>query len=142
MKEGMHVSRLFFRPLPCPLAWQSGPASLDIESLDMERWPPRLPLHLTPPPLSACLPYLWQSDSTSLDMESEFLSLGLDIIGLGVFNYDFGSINSESPVIKVWGGTGLGAGEGGGEGRGKWAFAWVRHQGAVRYRVGGGRGGG
>lgn len=33
-------------------------------------------------------------------MEAEFLSLGLDIIGLGVFNYDFGSISSESPVIK------------------------------------------
>jgi len=39
--------------------------------------------------------------STVVDMESEFLSLGLDIIGLGVFNYDFGSITSESPVIKA-----------------------------------------
>jgi hypothetical protein len=36
-----------------------------------------------------------------LDMETEFLNLGLDIIGLGVFNYDFGSITTESPVIKV-----------------------------------------
>jgi hypothetical protein len=36
-----------------------------------------------------------------VDMEAEFLSLGLDIIGLGVFNYDFGSITSESPVIKA-----------------------------------------
>lgn len=34
-------------------------------------------------------------------MEAEFLSLGLDIIGLGVFNYDFGSITTESPVIKA-----------------------------------------
>jgi hypothetical protein len=34
-------------------------------------------------------------------MEEEFLSLGLDIIGLGVFNYDFGSITRESPVIKA-----------------------------------------
>eukprot|EP00983_Pelagomonas_calceolata_P128982 1161565-Pelagomonas_calceolata.AAC.8 len=34
-------------------------------------------------------------------MESEFLNLGLEIIGLGVFNYDFGAINKESPVIKV-----------------------------------------
>ena len=34
-------------------------------------------------------------------MEEEFLNLGLDIIGLGVFNYDFGSITRESPVIKV-----------------------------------------
>lgn len=36
-----------------------------------------------------------------MDMEVEFLNLGLDIIGLGVFNYDFGSVTSESPVIKV-----------------------------------------
>ncbi len=35
------------------------------------------------------------------DMEEVFLSLGLDIIGLGVFNYDFKSITKESPVIKV-----------------------------------------
>lgn len=34
-------------------------------------------------------------------MEEEFLNIGLDIIGLGVFNYDFGSISKESPVIKV-----------------------------------------
>lgn len=37
-----------------------------------------------------------------LDLESEFSSLALDIIGLGVFNYDFGSVTKESPVIKVW----------------------------------------
>ena len=36
-----------------------------------------------------------------IDMEEEFLNIGLDIIGLGVFNYDFGSISKESPVIKV-----------------------------------------
>ena len=36
-------------------------------------------------------------------MEVEFLNLGLDIIGLGVFNYDFGSVTRESPVIKVRG---------------------------------------
>lgn len=36
-----------------------------------------------------------------VDMETEFLNLGLDIIGLGVFNYDFGSITAESPVIKA-----------------------------------------
>jgi cytochrome P450 len=35
-----------------------------------------------------------------VDMEAEFLSLGLDIIGLGVFNYDFGSVTAESPVIR------------------------------------------
>lgn len=39
--------------------------------------------------------------SAKLDMESEFLCLGLDIIGLGVFNYDFGSVTTESPVIKA-----------------------------------------
>lgn len=36
-----------------------------------------------------------------LDLEAEFSSLALDIIGLGVFNYDFGSISKESPVIQV-----------------------------------------
>ena len=37
----------------------------------------------------------------AVDMEEEFLNLGLDIIGLGVFNYKFGSITTESPVIKA-----------------------------------------
>lgn len=37
---------------------------------------------------------------TEVDMEQTFLSLGLDIIGLGVFNYDFGSITTQSPVIQ------------------------------------------
>ena len=36
-----------------------------------------------------------------VDMEAQFLSLGMDIIGLGVFNYDFQSLTTESPVIKV-----------------------------------------
>lgn len=40
-------------------------------------------------------------NSTILDMEQEFLSLGLDIIGIGVFNYDFGSITTQSPVIQA-----------------------------------------
>ncbi|XP_020102693.1 cytochrome P450 97B2, chloroplastic isoform X2 [Ananas comosus] len=35
-----------------------------------------------------------------LDLEAEFSNLALDIIGLGVFNYDFGSVTKESPVIK------------------------------------------
>ena len=39
--------------------------------------------------------------AAEVDMEVEFLNLGLDIIGLGVFNYDFGSVTAESPVIKV-----------------------------------------
>lgn len=39
--------------------------------------------------------------STIVDMEKEFLNLGLDIIGIGVFNYDFGSINQQNPVIQA-----------------------------------------
>uniref|UniRef100_A0A5B6YK43 Cytochrome P450 97B2 n=1 Tax=Davidia involucrata TaxID=16924 RepID=A0A5B6YK43_DAVIN len=39
-------------------------------------------------------------NTIELDMEAEFSSLALDIIGLGVFNYDFGSVTKESPVIK------------------------------------------
>lgn len=39
--------------------------------------------------------------SAVVNMEAEFLNLGLDIIGLGVFNYEFGSITTESPVIKA-----------------------------------------
>ena len=41
------------------------------------------------------------AQGAAIDMEEEFLNLGLDIIGLGVFNYDFGSISRESPVIKA-----------------------------------------
>ena len=36
-----------------------------------------------------------------LDMEEKFCSLSLDIIGRAVFNYDFGSVSDESPVIKA-----------------------------------------
>lgn len=39
-------------------------------------------------------------EATIVDMEEEFLNLGLDIIGMGVFNYDFGSITRKSPVIQ------------------------------------------
>lgn len=35
------------------------------------------------------------------DMESYFCSVALDIIGLSVFNYEFGSVTKESPVIKA-----------------------------------------
>jgi len=41
------------------------------------------------------------SQCSTVNMETEWLNLGLDIIGLGVFNYDFGSITSESPVIQA-----------------------------------------
>lgn len=46
-----------------------------------------------------CQPSCLQAQT---DMEEVFLNLGLDIIGLGVFNYDFNSITKESPVIKAW----------------------------------------
>jgi cytochrome P450 family 97 subfamily B polypeptide 3 len=36
-----------------------------------------------------------------VDMETEFCSLTLDIIGKAVFNYDFGSVTHESPIIKA-----------------------------------------
>ena len=38
-------------------------------------------------------------DGTILNMETEFCSVALDIIGKAVFNYDFGSVTTESPVI-------------------------------------------
>eukprot|EP00899_Mesostigma_viride_P021344 jgi/Mesvir1/29210/Mv08628-RA.1 len=36
-----------------------------------------------------------------LDMEAEFSSIALDIIGISIFNYDFGSVTNESPIIKA-----------------------------------------
>ena len=36
-----------------------------------------------------------------LNMETEFGSVSLDIIGKAVFNYEFGSVNKESPVVKA-----------------------------------------
>ena len=36
-----------------------------------------------------------------LDMEERFGSLALDVIGKAVFNYDFGSVQEESPVVKA-----------------------------------------
>nr|AYV88885.1 cytochrome P450 oxidase CYP97B51 [Polygala tenuifolia] len=46
-----------------------------------------------------------EQQSILVDLEAEFSSLALDIIGLGVFNYDFGSVTKESPVIKAVYGT-------------------------------------
>ena len=40
-------------------------------------------------------------DGTVLNMETEFCSVALDIIGKAVFNYDFGSVTNESPVVKA-----------------------------------------
>ena len=40
-------------------------------------------------------------DGAVLNMETEFCSVSLDIIGKAVFNYDFGSVTKESPVVKA-----------------------------------------
>ncbi|KAL6983193.1 hypothetical protein U1Q18_016586 [Sarracenia purpurea var. burkii] len=48
---------------------------------------------------------LYGQEVIELDLEAEFSSLALDIIGLGVFNYDFGSVTNESPIIKAVYGT-------------------------------------
>ena len=40
-------------------------------------------------------------DQKTLNMETEFCSVSLDIIGRAVFNYDFGSVAKESPVVKA-----------------------------------------
>lgn len=37
----------------------------------------------------------------AVDMEALFCSLSLDIIGLSVFNYPFGSVTTESPLIRA-----------------------------------------
>merc|ERR1712176_1204400 len=37
----------------------------------------------------------------AIDMEERFCSVTLDIIGKAVFNYDFGSVTKESPVVKA-----------------------------------------
>ena len=36
-----------------------------------------------------------------VDMEERFCSVTLDIIGKAVFNYDFGSVTKESPIVKA-----------------------------------------
>lgn len=40
-----------------------------------------------------------------VEMEAEYSSLALDIIGISVFNYDFDSVVTESPIIKAVYGT-------------------------------------
>lgn len=39
--------------------------------------------------------------SAIVDMETEYSSLALDIIGKAIFNFEFDSVNSESPIIKA-----------------------------------------
>ena len=38
-------------------------------------------------------------NGTAVNMEDKFSQLTLDVIGLSVFNYDFDSVNADSPVI-------------------------------------------
>lgn len=40
-------------------------------------------------------------EQTVLNMETEFCSVSLDIIGKAVFDYSFGSVQQESPVVKA-----------------------------------------
>jgi hypothetical protein len=43
----------------------------------------------------------WPGPGGKIEMEEKFCSVALDIIGLSVFNYDFGSVMNKSPVIKA-----------------------------------------
>jgi cytochrome P450 family 97 subfamily B polypeptide 3 len=42
-----------------------------------------------------------KNTGSKAEMETYFCSVALDIIGLSVFNYNFGSVTTESPVIKA-----------------------------------------
>lgn len=44
---------------------------------------------------------LEKKDGAVVDMEERFCSVTLDIIGKAVFNYDFGSVTKESPIVKA-----------------------------------------
>ncbi|CAL1149471.1 unnamed protein product [Cladocopium goreaui] len=41
------------------------------------------------------------STGKTIDMEERFGSVALDIIGKSVFNYEFGSVEGESPIVKA-----------------------------------------
>ena len=40
-------------------------------------------------------------DGRAVDMEASFSQLTLDIIGKAVFNYDFDSLTTDSPLIQA-----------------------------------------
>ena len=42
---------------------------------------------------------LERSESSIVNLETEYYSLALDIIGKGIFNFDFNCVEQESPVI-------------------------------------------
>mmetsp|Transcript_27697 Transcript_27697/g.40906 ORF Transcript_27697/g.40906 Transcript_27697/m.40906 type:complete len:639 (-) Transcript_27697:144-2060(-) len=52
-------------------------------------------------PLIESLNNIIDTKNGVVDMEEKFCSVALDIIGKSVFNYDFGSVTNESPVIKA-----------------------------------------
>lgn len=51
-------------------------------------------------PLIESLDKLVEKDG-KVEMEEKFCSVTLDIIGKSVFNYEFGSVTDESPVVKA-----------------------------------------
>lgn len=40
-------------------------------------------------------------NGTAVNMEDKFSQLTLDVIGLSVFNYNFDSLNTDSPIIEA-----------------------------------------
>lgn len=52
-------------------------------------------------PLIKSLNDIAESKERKAEMETYFCSVALDIIGLSIFNYEFGSVTQESPVIKA-----------------------------------------
>ena len=52
-------------------------------------------------PLIDALNQCIEKDHGQAEMETYFCSVALDIIGLSIFNYEFGSVTNESPVIKA-----------------------------------------
>lgn len=41
------------------------------------------------------------ANGSAVNMEAQFSQLTLDVIGLSVFNYNFDSLNADSPVIEA-----------------------------------------
>jgi cytochrome P450 len=52
-------------------------------------------------PLIASLDEIVEKKGGKVEMEEKFCSVALDIIGKSVFNYEFGSVTNESPIIKA-----------------------------------------
>eukprot|EP00562_Extubocellulus_spinifer_P035192 CAMPEP_0178691922 /NCGR_PEP_ID=MMETSP0699-20121125/6918_1 /TAXON_ID=265572 /ORGANISM="Extubocellulus spinifer, Strain CCMP396" /LENGTH=640 /DNA_ID=CAMNT_0020337261 /DNA_START=22 /DNA_END=1944 /DNA_ORIENTATION=- len=52
-------------------------------------------------PLIASLNDIASNKGGKVEMEEKFCSVALDIIGKSVFNYEFGSVTNESPIIKA-----------------------------------------